>query len=105
MYAEEEIRKANRDMGYADVRATRLLDYIDAERKKVADTDTITVREFREAYAAMEIFDDNSMLAYIREHREPDYPGRTPSGWMLNGFDLVRTVQQEMVVSSRRSST
>lgn len=77
MYTEEEIRKAmQRALAWSGTNgmADKLIEELRNIHSPIADTDTITVRELREAYdAAMEIFDDNSILAYIREHRE-NYP-------------------------------
>lgn len=98
-YTENEIRAAIAGMGtfvpatYAESLLTRL-------RKPDmhaiwTDSDTVTVKEFREAYAAAsgEIFDDSSLLRYIAEHREPEYypgtiwedSGKPPVPWYRTG--------------------
>ena len=93
---EEEIRKAmQRALAWSGTNgmADKLIEELRNIHSPIADTDTITVRELREAYdAAMEIFDDNSILAYIREHRE-NYPAGTV--WMdRNNVIWQRTINE-----------
>lgn len=81
-YTAEEIRRA-----FLDARGNygvRDVDTLLAELRKAkaspafADSETITVKELRDAYANVgDIFNDDSLLAWIREHREPDYPHGT----------------------------
>ena len=77
-YTTEEIRRAFLDArgnyGVRDV-DTLLRELREAKANhEFADTDTITVKEFREACANIkDAFTDDSMLTWIYEHREPKY--------------------------------
>lgn len=73
VWGENEIRAAWREAGLKTMDINRLLYQLDKQPSvtEFADTDTITVKELREAYAGVDGgFNDDSLLAYIREHRE-----------------------------------